>query len=138
MVGVFVGDENGGEIFRRASDAGEALPNLARAEPGIHKYPRLSGFDIGAIPAGTAAKNGKFGGHRPTLVSGAEAGNFFRRGEFDFGHYLSVNYSINSHCFYLEVERGLLLTACANRNKDCVRRNLTIMDCVFVQRCALC
>jgi len=58
MVGVFVGDENGGEILRRASDAGEALPNLARAEPGVHKYPRLSGFDIGAIPAGTAAEDG--------------------------------------------------------------------------------
>jgi len=76
---VFVGDENGGEIFRRAPDAGEALPNLARAEPGVHKYSRLSGFDIGAIPAGTAAKDGEFDGHEPTLIAKKSRGKFFRR-----------------------------------------------------------
>ena len=77
MVGVFVGDENGGEILRRAPDAGKALPNLARAEAGIHKYPRLSGFDVGAIPARTAAEDGKFDGHKRTLESRKETGNFF-------------------------------------------------------------
>ncbi len=68
MVGMFVGDENGGEVFRGAPDAGEALPDLARTEAGVHKYPRLSGFDVGAVPARTAAENGQFDGHGWTLV----------------------------------------------------------------------
>jgi len=138
MVGVFVGDENSGEILRRAPDAGKALPNLARAEAGIHKYPRLSGFDVGAIPAGTAAEDGKFNGHKRTLKSRAETGNFFRQGEFDFGHYLSVNYAASSYHFHLNVECGLLLTTCANQNKECVRRILAVMDCPLIQNCPLC
>ena len=77
MVGMFVSDENGGEVFRHTADGGEALADLARAEPGVHKYPRLSGFDVGAISARTAAEDGKFDGHRRTLVSRAGAGNFF-------------------------------------------------------------
>ena len=51
MVGVFVGDEDGGEIFRHPADVLKALADLARAEPGIHKYPRLSGFHVGAVAA---------------------------------------------------------------------------------------
>ena len=41
VVAVFVGDENGGEIFRRAPDAGEALADLARAES---RRPRARGL----------------------------------------------------------------------------------------------
>jgi len=63
VVGVFVRNENGGEIFRHPTDGGEPLADLARTEPGVHKYPRLSGFDVGAIAAGTAAENGEFDGH---------------------------------------------------------------------------
>jgi hypothetical protein len=58
MVAVLMGNEDGGEIFRHAANGFKTLANLARAEPGIHKQPRLSSFDVGAIPAGTAAEDG--------------------------------------------------------------------------------
>ena len=38
-------------IFRRTSDAGEALTNLARAEAGIYEHTGFGGFEIGAIAA---------------------------------------------------------------------------------------
>ena len=77
MVAVFVGDENGGEIFRRAPDAGEALADLARAEPGVHEHARLGGFDIGAIAGGTTAENGELDGHTRTLTACQFGGKFF-------------------------------------------------------------
>jgi hypothetical protein len=79
VVGVLMGDENGGEVFRRAPNAGEALPNLAWAEPGVHEDAGFGGFDIGAISAGTAAENGEFDGHKWTLVAERSGGKFFRR-----------------------------------------------------------
>ena len=79
MVGVFVSDQNGGEIFRHPTDGGKALADLARAEPGVHEHPSLTGFEVGAISAGTAAEDGKFDGHKRTLVSQKETGNFFRQ-----------------------------------------------------------
>ena len=120
VVGVFVGDENGGEIFRRAPDAGEALADLARAEPGVHKYPRLSGFNVGTIPAGAAAENGQFDGHGWTLVSREEPGNFFRRDEFDIGHCPGINCAANTHFFCLNVECGLLLQSVQIKTKTAV------------------
>ena len=51
VVVVFVRDENGGEIFRRATDSGEALADLTRAEPGVHEHAGFSGFEIGAVAA---------------------------------------------------------------------------------------
>jgi hypothetical protein len=50
---------------------------LARAEPGVHEHASLTGFEVGAISAGTAAEDGKFDGHKRTLVSRKETGNFF-------------------------------------------------------------
>ena len=79
MVGVFVSDQNGGEIFRHPTDGGKALADLARAEPGIHKHAGFIGFEVGTIAAGTAAENGKFDGHDKTLMTGRGAGKFFRR-----------------------------------------------------------
>ena len=37
MVAVFMCDENGSEIFRRATNARETLADLARAETGVHE-----------------------------------------------------------------------------------------------------
>ena len=71
---MFVRDQDGGEIFRHPADGGEALADLARAEPGVHEDAGFIGFEVGAIAAGTAAENG----------------------EFDFGHYLSIHYPANS------------------------------------------
>ena len=49
MVAVFVGDQDGGEIFRRATDGGEALADLQRGKPGVHKDAGFCGLDVGAI-----------------------------------------------------------------------------------------
>jgi hypothetical protein len=51
MVVVFMCDENGSEIFRRATNSRKALADLARAEPGVHEHTGFSGFDVGAITA---------------------------------------------------------------------------------------
>ncbi len=60
VVGMFVGDEDGREIFRRAADGREALADLARREAGIHEDTGFGGLDIGAIAGGTAAEHGEF------------------------------------------------------------------------------
>ena len=77
VVAVFVGDEDGGEIFRRAPEAGQALADLARAEPGVHEHAGFVGFDISAIAGGTAAEDGEFDGHRWTLIAWNRGGKFF-------------------------------------------------------------
>ena len=138
VVAVLMRDQDGGEIFRHPADGGEALADLARGEPGVHEHAGLAGLDVGAIAGGTAAENGEFDGHAWTLVSREDAGNFFRRGEFDFERYLSINYPAKSYCFHLNVEHALLFKACANQNKDCDRRILAVTDCPLIQNCALC
>ena len=60
VVGMFVGDQNRGEIFRRATDAGKALADLARGKSGVHEDAGLGGFDIGAIAGRAAAEDGEF------------------------------------------------------------------------------
>ena len=108
VVAVLMRDQNGGEIFRHPADFLEAFADLARAEPGVHEHAGFIGFDVGAIATGAAAEDGEFNCHEWTLVSRTVAGNFFRRGEFDFGHHLSINYPANSYCFHLLVECDLL------------------------------
>ena len=54
MVGVFVGDENGSELFRSAPDSGQAFANLSKAEAGINEQARVIGLKIGAIAGRTA------------------------------------------------------------------------------------
>jgi hypothetical protein len=84
VVSVFVTDENRAQIFRCAVDAGKALADLARAEPGAHKYPGISSFEIGAIAGRTASENGEADGHKRTLVWADNRANFFAL-EFDGG-----------------------------------------------------
>jgi len=74
---MFVRDQDGGEIFRHATDGGEPLADLARAEPGIHEDAGFIGFEVGAIATGTAAENGEFDGHDKTLMTGRGAGQIF-------------------------------------------------------------
>lgn len=63
MIRVLMSDENSLQAFGRPSDAGQALANLASAEAGVDEQPCLAGLEIGAISAGTAAKNGELNGH---------------------------------------------------------------------------
>lgn len=63
MVRVFVGDEDPGKVFGHPADRGQPLPNLPQAESGIDEQPRFSGFQVGAIASGTAAKNRQAYGH---------------------------------------------------------------------------
>ena len=77
VVGMFVRDQDAGEIFRHAADVLKALADLARAEPGIHEDAGFSGFDVGAIAAGTAAENGEFDSHAWTLVARKQRGKLF-------------------------------------------------------------
>lgn len=59
MVGMFVGEENAVEGFGRAAESGQAFADLFSREAGVNKDARVSRFEIGAIAAGTAAKNGE-------------------------------------------------------------------------------
>lgn len=81
MVTVLVGDENGGKVFRGASDAGEALPDLAWTKPGVHEHAGFCGFEVGAVTGGTAAENGEFNSHRRTLTTRKFGGKFFSRSQ---------------------------------------------------------
>ena len=77
VVAVFMRDQDGGEVFRHPTDGGEALANLARAEPGVHEHAGFIGFDIGTVAAGTAAEDGEFNSHKWTLVSRKQRGKLF-------------------------------------------------------------
>jgi hypothetical protein len=63
MIGMFMGDENPMEAFGRATDAGEPFPDLAPAEPGIDQEPGFICLEVGAVPTGTAAKDGEVDRH---------------------------------------------------------------------------
>ena len=77
MITVLVSDEDARKIFRRATDQREALADLPRTEPGIHKNTGFSGFHIGAVARGTASQNRELNGHGPTLDSRDKPGNDF-------------------------------------------------------------
>lgn len=77
MVGMFVSKEDAGEVFGGAADGGEALANLARAEPGIDEDAGGTGFEVGAIPGGTAAEDGKLNRHRGDINGAGRRGQFF-------------------------------------------------------------
>ena len=73
VVGMFVREQNGGKIFRRASNAGEAFADLQRGKSGVHEDADLISLDISAIPAGAAAEDGEFDGHGRKLKRKAES-----------------------------------------------------------------
>jgi len=85
MVGMLVGDKNRAQVLRRATDASQAQPDLARGKPGVHEDAGLGGLDVGAIAGGTAAEDGKFDGHDWKLVLPRQPGKFFRQWKFDDG-----------------------------------------------------
>jgi hypothetical protein len=58
MVGMFVCDEDAIQAFRRAPYGRETLADLAQTKPGIDQEAGLICLKVGAIPGGTAAKNG--------------------------------------------------------------------------------
>ena len=75
MVAVFVSDKNGGQIFRRASDARQAKANLAWTEAGIHQNACLVGFDVRSITGGTTTENREFDSHAETLTTVSKLDN---------------------------------------------------------------
>jgi hypothetical protein len=83
VVGMFVRDQDRRKIFRRAPDGSEARADLARRKSGVDEDAGIFGLDVGAIAAGTGAKNGEFDGHDRTLTAEKCAGNFFQ-GEINF------------------------------------------------------
>ncbi len=54
---MFVSDKNPVKAFGSASNLREALPDLASAETGIDQDAGFVGFEVGAVPTGTASKN---------------------------------------------------------------------------------
>ena len=86
MVAVFVRDENSGEIFRCASDAGEARSDLACGKSCVNQDAAIFSFDVGAITAGTAAKDGEFDGHEWDNNCPRRIGQIFSRTKFDIWH----------------------------------------------------
>jgi len=77
VVRVFVSDQNAGEIFRRATDGGEALADLTGAEPGIDQDAGFVGFHVGAIARRSAAKNCEANSHGFELNHASENRQWF-------------------------------------------------------------
>ena len=74
VVGVFVGDEDGGKIFRRLADGGEAFADLQRGEAGVHEDAGFGGLDVGAVARRAAAENGEGDSHAEKLKRKADGG----------------------------------------------------------------
>jgi hypothetical protein len=69
MIGVLVSDEDGMERFRCAPDLGEALADLASAEPRIDQNTNLFGFEVSAVARGAAAQNSQSHSHTRELTT---------------------------------------------------------------------
>jgi hypothetical protein len=63
VIGMFVRKQDAIEILRRAADGSETFANLASGKSRVDKETGFAGFQIGAIAAGTAAKNRKLNCH---------------------------------------------------------------------------
>lgn len=59
VVAVLVGDDDAGEGFRLAAEAGQPEARFARAEAAIEQEPRRTGFDEQGIAAAAAAQRGE-------------------------------------------------------------------------------
>jgi hypothetical protein len=93
---VFVGDQNSGEIFRRASDAGETRADLARGKPGVHEDAGFGRLDVGTIAGRAATEDGEFDGHGLKLGRVGKSGNFFRA-QFDVWPNCCNNWAVNPY-----------------------------------------
>jgi hypothetical protein len=63
MVGVFVRDQNRGEVLGPSADDGQTFANLAQTEAGINQDASFVGFNIGAIAGRSATENGEANRH---------------------------------------------------------------------------
>ena len=63
MVAVFVGEQDAVEPFGSAANGGEAFANLAAGKASVDEEAGFACFQVGAIAAGTAAKNSKLHCH---------------------------------------------------------------------------
>ena len=69
---MFVGDQDGGEIFRHPTDALKAFADLTRGKTGVHEDAGFGRLDVGAIAGRAAAEDGEFDGHKRKLRRKAE------------------------------------------------------------------
>jgi hypothetical protein len=63
MIGMFVREQDAVQVFGRAADRSEAFADLTAGKSSVDQEAGFSGFEIGAIAAGTAAKNRKLNCH---------------------------------------------------------------------------
>src|SRR5215213_2059448 len=77
---MFVREQDAVEAFGRATDRGQAFADLAAGKSGVDEEAGFAGFQIGAISAGTAAKNRELNCHWRTSVGNRfSQRNRFRR-----------------------------------------------------------
>ena len=69
--------ENSRKTFRRARNAGELLSDLPPTESGVDEDPDFGGFEIGAVSAGTAAKNREVNRHGARIIFLRQRANVF-------------------------------------------------------------
>jgi len=63
VIGVFVGNEDAGKVFRHPSNGFEAFANLAATESGIDQNTGFIGFDVSAVPGRTTAEDREVNSH---------------------------------------------------------------------------
>jgi hypothetical protein len=107
---MFVSDEDGGEIFRRATDGGEARADLARGKSGVNQYAAIFGFDVGAIAGRATAKDGEFDGHEWDDNCLHRIGQIFSRISLKFGIIIATITAMNQH-FRIKLQRFFLQRA---------------------------
>jgi len=75
VVGMFVGNKNSAQVFRRPTDAQQTLADLARAQSRVEQQARVLRFQVGAVATGTAGEDGQSCRHAATLETGRHLGN---------------------------------------------------------------
>ena len=78
MVAVFVGDQDGGQVFRRPAQGGQALTNLARGKSSVDQNAGFARLQVGTIASGPATEDGEMNGHAQTLGRPKMRGKLFQ------------------------------------------------------------
>ena len=77
VVAVFMSDQNGCEVFRRAANGSKALADLTRGKTGINKHASFRGLNVSAIAGRTTSQYGKFYRHTVKLEPSQRVGKCF-------------------------------------------------------------
>jgi Pro-kumamolisin, activation domain len=104
VVAVFVRDENGGKIFRRAANRGETRADLARGKSGVNQYAAIFSLDVGAIAGRATAEDGEFDGHEWDDNCLHRIGQIFSRISLKFGIIIATITAMNQY-FRIKLQR---------------------------------